>query len=188
MQRKPSKSVPIYELKVTLRGISPPIWRRILVPADTTLARLHNVLQVAVGWGNEHLHAFEVDGRQYGPPMPQTGFEVEDERRVRLDQVLKAPQERLIYEYDFGDGWEHDVVLEKVLAPEPGAKYPAVVAGERAAPPEDVGGVYGYAEFLDAIADPEDPEHEELLEWIGGEFAPEAFDMAAVNRELRSVR
>jgi hypothetical protein len=188
MRRKPSTPGPIYELKVTLLGSEPPIWRRLQVPASTTLAHLHEILQVAMGWEDEHLHQFIVGEGYYGPRSAMTDLAMSDERRARLDQVLKAPQERMIYEYDFGDSWQHEVLLEKVLTREPGVTYPRVVEGRRAGPPEDVGGVYGYEDLLEAIANPKHPEHEDMLEWLGEEFDPEAFDLEAANAQLQYLK
>lgn len=167
----------IYRLKVSLRRIRPPIWRRFLVPAGITLRQLHDCLQEVMGWTDSHLHQFEARGVIYGTPNPEFGVATSNEARVRLDQVLRRPKDRLTYEYDFGDGWEHDVVLERILPPAPEARYPIVEDGKRACPPEDCGGPYGYLGFLEILADPRHPEHEEMLEWAGGEFDPEAFEI-----------
>ena len=111
-----------------------------------------------------------------------------DERRVHLTQLLTVPKQKLTYEYDFGDGWDHTVLLEKVLAPEPGVAYPRCTAGKRACPPEDVGGVWGYESFLEAINDLNNPEHDTMLEWVGGEFDPAAFDLEEAYAALRALR
>lgn len=182
-------AVPVYQLKVTLRGSRPPIWRRLQVPAKVTLATLHRIVQVAMGWSGGHLHQFVADDDYFSDP----DFELEDtedERGIRLDRLLRRPKDRLVYEYDFGDGWEHDIVLEKVLLPAEAAPAHAVcVAGKRAGPPDDVGGIFGYQEdFLPAVRDPEHPEHDELLDWVGGEFDPEAFDLDEINRTLGQMR
>lgn len=183
---KGRESTRIHQLKVTLLGLRPPIWRRILVPGNFSLARLHDILQTAMGWTDSHLHVFMADGRSFGEPDPELEFE--NERNWRLNQLLKLPKDKMVYEYDFGDNWQHQVLLEKILEPEPGVRYPVLIAGKRAAPPEDVGGVFGYAEFLDAIADPNHPEHEEYLDWVGEEFDPEAFDVEEANRALEYAR
>jgi hypothetical protein len=152
-----------YRLKVSLRGSRPPIWRRLEVDAGVTLAGLHDILQVVMGWTDSHLHQFRRGTTYYGPPDPEMGMERENERRVVLHQVLRRPQDRIVYEYDFGDGWEHDVVLEGIGEAD-GTKPPTrVLAGKRACPPEDVGGIWGYYRFLEAIQDPKHPEHGELL-------------------------
>lgn len=178
----------VYQLKITLKESKPPIWRRVEVADDITLARLHQIIQAAMGWTDSHLHMFSVGRVSYGVPDPDYDEDVRDERRHRLSQLLIAPKQKVSYEYDFGDSWTHEVLLEKVLPPEPGATYPRCTAGKRACPPEDCGGVWGYADFLEAIADPEHPEHEELLEWVGGEFDPEQFEIAEANAALGSLR
>ena len=174
----------VYQIKITLRGSKPPVWRRVLVPADMTLARLHHVIQAAMGWGDYHLHEFQFGETHYGVPDPDDSYEVKSERRVKLNQVAPEPKAKLLYTYDFGDDWEHEVLVEKVLPREPGVWYPVCTAGRRACPPEDCGGVWGYARFLEAIRDPDHPQHGELTEWIGGSFEPEAFDLAEVNHAL----
>jgi len=181
--------VPIYQIKVTLKGSKPPIWRRIQVRSDITLSRLHMILQEAMGWWNAHLHLFAVGQTEYGLPDPDFGFEgMRDERMVKLNQIATGEGARFIYEYDFGDSWEHVLLVEKVLPPEEGVQYPICTKGRRACPPEDVGGIWGYEEFLEAIQDPDHPEHEEYLEWIGDEFDPEEFDLDAINERLRMLK
>jgi hypothetical protein len=181
-------NTPIYQIKVTLCESKPPIWRRILVPSDITLAKLHRILQAVMGWTDSHLHQFIVEGTYYGVPDPDDFIEVKSERRVRLNQVVAGETYRFIYEYDFGDSWEHELLVEKIVPPEKGVRYPVCIKGKRACPPEDVGGVWGYAEFLEAIRDPEHAEHEDYLEWIGGEFDPEAFDLDEINAALSHLR
>lgn len=176
----------IYRLKVSLRRIRPGIWRRLEVPSDLSLWQVHRVLQAAMGWTDYHLHEFQRRGVHYGQSDREYGFHRENERRVLLREVLVAPKDRMIYEYDFGDSWEHDVVLERVTAPLPGIRYPRVLAGERACPPEDVGGTAGYAQFVEAITDPEHPEYQEYRDWAGSRTDPEAFDLSATDAEVRS--
>lgn len=177
----------IYQLKVTLQDISPPIWRRLIVDADTTLAHLHKVLQAAFGWENCHLHVFSAHDVRYGTPSQDDWEPVRDERRTKIGEVLRKPKEGMVYEYDFGDSWEHQIIFEKVLATSEHS-MPACSAGKRACPPEDCGGPWGYANFLDAISDANHPEHAEYLEWIGGEFDPEKFSLDAVNAALGRLR
>jgi hypothetical protein len=176
----------IYQIKITLRGTKPPVWRRIQAPGDITLAKLHQILQVVMGWWNEHLHAFRVHGVDYGEPDPM--LDMRSDKRVRLDQLLLEETSKFRYEYDFGDSWEHELLVEKILGPEAGVTYPRCLKGKRACPPEDVGGVWRYAWFLEAIADPEHPAHDELLDWVGGEFDPELFDLEAINTALSVLR
>ncbi len=183
MPAKPKDSL-VFQLKVTLRYSKPPIWRRIQVRSDVTLHQLHRIIQIAMGWTNSHMHQFIAFGEFYGEPEPEFDFDVKDERRVRLNQIVTQPKDAFIYEYDFGDGWEHEIVLEKILEPEQKASYPRCIKGKRNCPPEDVGGVWGYEGFLEAIGDADHPEHEEYVEWIGGSFDPEAFDLEEVNEEL----
>lgn len=187
----------IYQLKVTLKHSSPPIWRRIQVPGDITLAKLHHILQATMmGWEDYHLHQFVVgdlrDRRAsvyYGQPTPDDwGIELQDERQVKLKQVAPREKIKFIYEYDFGDNWEHELLVEKILPPEPGVTYPRCLKGKGACPPEDVGGVWGYYSFLEAIQDPNHPEHEDMLDWIGGEFDPEAFDLDEINQALQHFK
>jgi hypothetical protein len=185
----PAKKVdesPVYQLKVTIQGIRPPIWRRLQVRGSATLPKLHDAIQIAMGWTDSHLHMFNVGGVSYGLPDPGLD-DVRSEQRVKLGQIVSGAKDRFTYEYDFGDSWEHEILVEKVLPPDPGVHYPICLAGKRACPPEDVGGVWGYADFLDAIAHPEHAEHEEMLEWVGGAFDPEAFDLQAVNGALKRL-
>jgi hypothetical protein len=176
----------ILRLKVTLKGIDPPIWRRLEIPPDFTLARLHRVLQVAMGWADRHLHQFLAGEDRYGPLESEMEQDQRDEGATCVGDVLRSPGDRLRYEYDFGDGWEHEIVLEGILIPKTGVSYPVCVDGERACPPEDCGGIPGYLNFLQAVRDPSHPEHAELLEWVGGTFDPESFSVEGVNRLLRS--
>ena len=178
----------IYRLKITLRDSKPPIWRRVLVPGKFNLYKLHRVIQAAMGWEDGHLHQFIIDDEYYSIPLEEDFEPVLDERRYALSRIAPEEKMKFVYEYDFGDCWEHAIVVEKILPPESGVKYPRCIVGKRACPPEDVGGVWGYEAFLEAIRDPKHEDHERLLEWIGGEFDSEAFDLEAINRELRRVK
>ena len=172
---------PTFRLKVTLRGTKPPIWRRFLVPSGITLRRLHDSLQAVMGWTDGHMHQFEGNGVLYGTSDREVGCTRVSENKTTVDQVLRRPKDRLTYEYDFGDSWEHEVVLEAVVPPLEDGRYPIIEAGRRACPPEDVGGVRGYAYFLEILRNQEHPEHEEMLEWVGGSFDPESFDVGEAN-------
>lgn len=177
----------IYQIKVTLKGSKPPIWRRLQVPANTRLDKLHNIIQVAMGWFNAHLHQFIVDDTYIGllhPDYDMWGAEMLDEKKYRLNQIAPGEKSRFIYEYDFGDSWEHVILVEKILPPEKGVHYPRCIKGKRACPPEDVGGIWGYADLLEAIKDPKHPELEQMLEWVGDDFDPEAFDLDETNETL----
>jgi hypothetical protein len=190
--RPPRASRPtgqVYQLKITLRNSYPPIWRRIQVE-DCTLDKLHEHIQTAMGWTNSHLHHFRLGDQLYGDPeLMQENFDefdYEDSTRTLLSEVLTEPgrRRRLVYEYDFGDSWEHEVVREKCLPAAAGTRYPLCVAGAQACPPEDVGGVWGFADYVEAIRDPHHERHHELLEW-GGDFDPDSFDAEAATRQMR---
>jgi hypothetical protein len=175
---------PIYQLKVTLKGIRPPIWRRLLVPSNVTLARLHRIIQNAVGWENYHLYSFTIDDDAYseGEDLYFSGFL--DARGRRLFEIDLIPGSRLGYIYDFGDGWQHTVELEKVVPADPTTRYPICVTGARACPPEDCGGTWGYGDFLKAISDPKHEQHEEMLQWVGRPFDRHWFNLLLANLRL----
>ncbi len=174
-------------LKVTLRGSKPPIWRRFLVPGSISLKRLHDCLQAVMGWTDSHLHQFEANGVLYGPPDRELGIERVSESKTTVGDVLRRPKDELRYEYDFGDGWEHSVVLEAHVPPREDGRYPILEAGARACPPEDVGGIFGYERFLEVIRNPKHAEHAETLVWAGGSFDPEAFRVDDANPATRGV-
>jgi len=175
-----------YQLMITLRGIRPPIWRRVQVPGAIRLAALHEAIQTVFGWTNSHLHQFVVAGRTYGQP-DDFDEAVEDESRVTLAEALGTRIKRFLYVYDFGDDWEHDAVVENIVAGNSGSEGPLCLGGKRHRPPEDCGGPPGYQNFLEAVRDPGHEEHEAMLEGVGGSFDAEAFDIAAVNRALAAV-
>ncbi len=177
----------VYQIKVTLKGSKPPIWRRMQITSETTLVQLHRILQRVMGWEGSHLYQFVIGGIAYGDPGMVGELDVEDARTVTLAALVRGEKSKLLYEYDFGDSWEHELLVEKILPQDEGKRYPVCLTGKRACPPEDCGGVWGYASFLEAIHDPEHPEHEEMLEWIGGEFDPEVFDLDEVNMELQRL-
>lgn len=176
----------IYQIKVTLKYSHPHIWRRIQVRGDTKLGKLHDILQIGMGWSDSHLHAFRVGQISYGVPDPYSPDNTKNERNVRLDKIVTIGS-TLIYEYDFGDGWEHQLNIEKIVPPEPGAHYPRCLAGKRACPPEDCGGIPGYERMLEILSDPQHEEHEEVCEWLGKQFDPEGFDVEEINERLRGV-
>jgi hypothetical protein len=180
----------VYQLKITLLESHPPIWRRIQVK-DGTLDKLHEHIQTAMGWTNSHLHHFRIGEQLYGDPeLMQENFEdmeYKDSTTTKLSAILpkSGRRFRFEYEYDFGDGWRHEVLFEGCLRAERGKRYPVCLEGARACPPEDVGGIWSYQEFREAIADPDHEQHEELLEWVGGRFDPEKFDPAKATKEMR---
>jgi hypothetical protein len=177
-----------YQIKVQLRGVAkPPVWRRLQVPADIGLDRLHEVIQTAMGWENYHMHVFSHGSGEYGLPDPELGHR--DERKVELSQLLTLPGDEIRYTYDFGDGWQHDIVLEEVLPSGSEVADPFCTAGKGACPPEDCGGVWGYEGLKDTLADPDAEDHEDMLEWLGldsgADFDPKDFSIADANRRLR---
>jgi len=185
-----AKALEIYQIKVTLRALQPPIWRRIQVRGDTTLAKFHRILQRVMGWEDAHLHQFVIREKYYGVPDEEElgPHKTGDERKYKLSDVVPSENSEFTYTYDFGDNWEHILEIEKTFPPDKSVRYPVCVAGARACPPEDVGGIPGYENFREAIRDPQHPDHNELAEWIGGSFDPEAFDLDEVNRLLRAMR
>ncbi|MFY1598982.1 plasmid pRiA4b ORF-3 family protein [Micromonospora sp. WMMD737] len=174
----------IFQLKISLAGVRPPVWRRVLVPGGYTLDRLHRVVQHAMGWRDCHLHSFEIEGRQYGEPDPDGELALRDELDVRLDAVL-GKGSRFHYTYDFGDWWEHDLVVEDACTADPDGRYPSCLDGERACPPEDVGGPAGYQALLAALADPAHPGHREARDRVGDRFDPADFDAGRAGTLLR---
>lgn len=186
-RKRGSNAVAIYRIKVTLDHIQPPIWRRIEVPRNIKLGKLHRVLQEVMGWTNSHMHAFRVGRETYGTSIPDIpDYEIKDERNVRLDAIAQEG-DSIIYEYDFGDGWEHTLKIEKALPAEPGVRHPRCTAGKRACPPEDCGGPYGYEHVLEVLRDPKHEEHEEMLEWLPPDYDPEAFDLDRANKVLKRI-
>ncbi len=177
----------IYQIKITLKGTRPPIWRRLLVPGAITLDLLHDTIQDAMGWADCHLHQFTINGQYYSIPSPDDWDPMEDSRDIRLDGLGMSEKSKFLYEYDFGDSWIHEIFVEKILPPDPKMVSPVCIKGKRACPPEDVGGVWGYANLVEAIKDPEHEEYEELLEWVGDDFDPEEFDMDLVNALLKKI-
>ena len=179
----------VFQLKVTLLDTNPPIWRRVLVDGASTLDHLHEVIQAAFGWRSYHLHEFEVGRARYGVPDPDEdwGEPPRDERRTRLDAIA-GEGTSFRYTYDFGDGWDHKIVVEKVLLADSTVTVPACIDGRRACPPEDCGGTWGYRELLEILADPAHPERDERREWIGRPFDPEAFDPSEFEDNLRNGR
>lgn len=178
----------VYQFKVTLVGSKPPIWRRIQVE-DCTLDKLHEHIQTAMGWTNSHLHQFEIFEKRYGDPeLLDDGFddfECIDSTKTKISDITPNAGKRFsfTYEYDFGDGWEHEILFEGSPKKEPGKKYPLCLEGARACPPEDVGGIYGFYEFLEALADPKHEQHDDFIEW-GGDFDPKEFDAGETTKAM----
>jgi hypothetical protein len=212
----------VFQLRVVLNGSKPPIWRKLAVRSDIVLAELHEVIQIAMGWTDSHLHQFRLRDKDL-KPSPQeiarrfqqgdidetcldrvgghrvfvtkvtpwgdpTDMEGEDEEAVTLGEVCPKVKSKLIYEYDFGDGWEHTIEVQKIVEPDPSVEYPFCLGGKKACPPEDCGGIWGYYELLETIADPDAEDHEDMVDWLGGDFAPDAFDLEEVNAILTEWR
>ncbi|MBW2623760.1 MAG: plasmid pRiA4b ORF-3 family protein [Deltaproteobacteria bacterium] len=181
----PKKLRKTYQLKIGLKGSQPPIWRRFLIENSATLRKLHEAIQIIMGWEDYHLHQYISGDRYYGAPDPAYGFsEVLDEKNYGISQLLKNEKESIIYEYDFGDSWEHKITLEKILPFDPDADLPICIKAKGACPPEDIGGIWGYYNFLEALSDENHPEHEDYDEWIEGGFDPAAYDIKEVNSVL----
>lgn len=184
------KTKKVYQFKIILKDIKPKIWRKIQVPEEYSFWDLHVAIQNAMGWGGYHLHQFVIMDPKYGEES-WIGIPSDDEfigapttiagwKKFIRNYFPKQGCDRCCYEYDFGDGWEHDVKLEKILPAVPGFKYPICIDGARACPPEDCGGIGGYENFLEAISNPRHEEHKSMLEWVGGSFDPEEFDLQNV--------
>ncbi len=182
----------ILQLKITLKDVKPSVWRRVLVRDDITFYKLHRIIQYAMGWFESHLYEFRLGEMIIGEKGDDWDFydryEVKSAKRVKLSSMNFAPKDKFRYVYDFGDNWRHDIVVEKVLDPEEGVKYPVCIGGKRNCPPEDVGGPWGYEDFLEAIQDPQHPEHESMLEWVRGSFDPEEFSIDEVNNMLKMIK
>ena len=184
--KKTATRTKVYQLKITLKNIKPPIWRRLLVP-DCTLDDLHEMIQVAMGWDNYHLYAFSIAGQEFTrPDMDDGELNMADATATWLTDVIGHEKQKFKYEYDFGDSWDHEILVEAIGEAEAGQQYPVCVTGKRACPPEDVGGAWGYVEFCQAMADPKHKRHKEFVEWCG-ERDPEAFDPEEVNAMLRGI-
>lgn len=183
----------VYQLRITLLETEPAIWRRIQVE-NCTLDKLHEHIQTAMGWTNSHLHQFWFDGQRFGDPqLLREDFadvgddDFVDSTQTMLSEILAKKRKKFAfgYEYDFGDGWQHEIVFEGMVPAEKGVKYPRCIEGERACPPEDCGGTPGFENFLEAMADRKHPDHRDLKEWYGGKFDAEKFDPARATREMK---
>jgi hypothetical protein len=177
---------PVLQVRITLRYVDdPPVWRQVLIPAAYPLSRVHRVVQAAMGWEDCHMHAFQIGKTTYGPD-PEGEIGDADETKARLADVARV-RTRISYEYDFGDSWEHELVVEARTVAEDGQTYPACIAGEGACPPEDCGGVYGFAELKEVLAGPDSAERDEMLEWADEDFDPTHFDLAAANATVAAI-
>jgi hypothetical protein len=174
-------------LRITLVDVEPTVWRRILVPATVRLAKLHDMFQAAMGWTNSHLHSFTIGDDRYGMQFDEYPEGEIDEKQATVLHAI-GEHRSFSYEYDFGDSWEHEIVVEEFVRTPLGLKHAVCVDGQNACPPEDCGGTGGYVDLLEILANPEHEEHENLLNWVGGTFDPTLFDLVAVNVALQHVR
>lgn len=174
----------VYQLKITLVDSKPKIWRKILVNPDTLLVDLHRIIQTTMGWTNSHLHQFNDGNYDYAPKE----FELENSknsRTTKLNKLLKKDNDCILYEYDFGDGWEHEIILEKINDNDEKTQIPRCIDGKRNCPPDDCGGIWGYEDLLKIISDKKHDEHQEMIDWLGGKFDPEYFNITAINKLLK---
>ena len=170
---------PIARIRIELEGTQPLVWRELDVPLSTTLATLHDLIQVVMRWRDSHLHEFEVGEKIYGVPDPEDAFDdrkVYQAKSIRLGTLIDRGVREFLYLYDFGDNWRHRIMVLEVRQGDPGNEYPRFVAATRRAPPEDVGGISGFADFLETMSDPEHDEHDRMVEWYGKRFDPEDID------------
>lgn len=184
------KSASVLQLKIMLMGSRPPIWRTLLIPADCNFFALHVAIQDAFGWMDSHLHQFHTadpyrqrgEYQRIGFPMPEMEDEddMTDERKTKLSGFLRKPKDKIWYEYDFGDSWIHEIIVEKIMLPDSKTRYPNLIDGTNACPPEDCGGIGGYGHLLEVLADPKNEEYGGMLEWLGiespADFDPEYFE------------
>jgi len=180
----------IYQIQLTLNGSKPKIWRRLLVPSSMLLSDLHKVIQTTMGWENYHLHHFKKDDKFYSPRTKDDPLWDDknnlDYKKIRIHDLLLAEKDKIVYEYDFGDSWEHIIVLEKILPLDPTFKHPVCQAGKMRCPPEDSGGIDSYVDLLEKLQDPKSPGYSQAADWLGTEYDPEYFDREEINSMLRS--
>lgn len=173
-------------VRITLEDVVPTVWRRLLVPGAVRLAKLHRILQAAMGWTDSHLHAFTIGDKRYGMHFDDYPEEEIDEKGITVWTAV-SEHRRFSYEYDFGDSWEHTIVVEEVTTSSRGLKFAVCIDGQNACPPEDCGGAGGYAELLRTLADPGHQDPDRALQWVSGSFDPESFDLASTNVALQQM-
>ena len=181
----------IYQIQISLQRITPKIWRRVLIPSDLPLADLHKVIQTVMGWENEHLHQFIKDRKFYSVQM-ENDFDWNEKEnsdykklKLKINKLIANPKDKIQYEYDFGDGWLHEIELEQILPVDPAIKYPVCIEGKNNCPPEDCGGPWGYMDLLEAAKNKRSKAYKEYKEWLGEDFDPEEFDMNEINELLQ---
>ncbi|EKE02169.1 MAG: plasmid pRiA4b ORF-3 family protein [uncultured bacterium] len=196
----------VLQLKITLEGIDPPIWRRFLIDDSINFKKLHKIIQIIMGWEDYHLYNFQIDKityieasqdskNQFAVDAMWSGFKSGSEKKKYKDNeaivsdFINKEKQKILYTYDFGDSWEHLINVEKIFPKEADKKYPLCIDGARACPPEDCGGIWGYQELLEILKDPRHPEYEERIEeWLGGDFDPEEFNLENINKKLKNIR
>lgn len=184
----------IFEVKITINGSEPAIWRRILIPSDLRLSDFHRIIQIAFGWTNSHLHQFIINDKFYTVRYPHDmeWYELPNidykKEKTRISDLIKSEGESIVYEYDFGDGWKHEILLEKILPLDTSVKYPVCLDGQRNGPPEDCGGVWGYANLLEILKHPEHEEYDSYIDWLGGKFDPNYFNIDRVKVIFQGLR
>jgi len=180
----------VYQIQIALKGSKPKIWRRIIIPSDLLLPDFHKVIQTTMGWTNSHLHQFIKDRTFYSQKMDDDDFWGEmdnvDYSKIKISDLLKKEKDKVIYEYNFGDGWEHDIILEKIDSNAENKIIPTCLTGKNNCPPEDCGGIWGYENLLEILKDPDHEEYEEYMEWLGREFDPKYFDKNEINEMLKT--
>lgn len=184
----PEGTKTVHRLKITLRSVKPPVWRRIEVASDTTLGELSPMLEGVMGWYGGHLHAFDIRGTDYSPPDPDWDSNDLDENNFRLGDVLSTVGAKMTWDYDFGDGWRHNVVVEAITPAESDLSYPLCIAGRRACPPDDCGGPWGYGAILEALRDPQYADREDRLAMVPPGFDPARFDLSGAQAGLGAPR
>ncbi len=180
----------LLQFKVQLKNIKPAIYRNIIVPENASFSQLHEILQHTMGWFNCHLFQFVIDRNNY-ITVPHKDYDygqIYDAKKVKLKDYFNSFKKKIIYEYDFGDSWEHTITLSKVLVNDKNIDYAVCLKGQRNCPPEDCGGPWGYENFLAAISNKKNPEHKEMLEWVGGDFDSEEFDLEHVNGLIKKIK
>jgi hypothetical protein len=177
----------IFQFKIILKNIEPKIWRRFQVKDNITFADMHRIILVVMGWDGSHLHQFVWNKHDYIGSVEHMPGDVEDERKISINQIFKEIKTKLVYEYDFGDDWEHDLILEEILEDDRKIKYAYCLDGKNNCPPEDCGGPWGFADMMDKLKSADSEEKEELLEWLGDDYDPSFFDLKKINEELLAL-
>ena len=190
-KKKPKNPIPIYQLKIVLCEINPPIFRILQIKGNANLGKLHDYIQGVMGWKDCHLHEFKIKEQSYRA-YEQMYEEIDepdmhDEGEYRINKLLQEG-DSFQYIYDYGDYWEHQITVEKIIPPEDGIYYPICTGGERACPLEDCGGPWGYEELLEILKDPKHEEHIHYSEWVGEDYDPDKFDLEKTNRVLRNIK